>query len=71
MSSPANSVLALADALGQLGVDPIYHMREVANNKHQDLWVEAIDAKFEGKGRVWGRQEFDQILAGYEVRGYV
>lgn len=42
-------------------------MREVGKNKHQDLWVEAMEAKFENKGTAWGRQEFEQILEGYEV----
>lgn len=43
-------------------------MREVAKNKHQTLWIEAVDAKFEGAGKPWGRDEFERILAGYEVR---
>lgn len=42
-------------------------MREVSENKHQQLWVQAIEAKFENKGESWGRQDFDRILAGYEV----
>ena len=43
-------------------------MREVGKNKHQALWLEAIDAKFEGIGEAWGREEFDKILASFEVR---
>jgi len=52
-----------------LGLAPIYHMREVASNSHQDLWVQAMKAKFEPGGEPWGRKEFDQILAGYQVSG--
>lgn len=59
--------VALADALTILGIAPVYHMRDVGKNKHQDLWVEAIEAKFEGKGPAWTRDEFDRILSGYEV----
>lgn len=57
---------ALADALIQLGISPIYHMREVAKNKHQALWVEAIDSKFEGVRTPWKREDFEHILSGFE-----
>jgi len=59
--------LALADALIQLGITPIYHMREVGKNNHQALWTDAIESKFEGNGKPWRRDEFEQILSGYEV----
>lgn len=52
----------------QLGIAPIYHMREVGKNKHQDLWIQAIEAKYEDKGKAWERQDFEQILASFEVR---
>jgi hypothetical protein len=42
-------------------------MREVGKNKHQALWIEAIEAKFEGKRKPWGREDFEQILAGFEA----
>jgi hypothetical protein len=32
------------------------------NPKDAEMWVEAFDAKFEGKGKPWGREEFDQVL---------
>jgi hypothetical protein len=51
-----------------LGATPVYHMREVGKNSHQDLWIQALEAKFEGRGFVWGRNDFEKILAGYEVR---
>lgn len=43
-------------------------MREVFKNQHQALWVQALEAKFEGKGHTWQREDFEQILAGYQVR---
>lgn len=52
----------------QLGISPIYHMREVGKNKHQDLWVQVLEAKYENKGKAWEREDFEQILAGFEVR---
>ena len=62
---------AIADALQQLGISPVYHMREVSKNRHQALWIEALDAKFEGKGAAWKREDFEKILAGFEVGLFV
>lgn len=59
--------VALANALVDLGVTPVYHMREVAKNEHQPLWVRAIEAKEQGKGHAWQREDFEQILAGFQV----
>ena len=42
-------------------------MKEVGKNKHAGLWITAIDAKFEGGGKTWGREDFEKILAGFEV----
>lgn len=42
-------------------------MREVGKNKHQAAWAEAMDAKFEGKGDPYGREQFDKILGDFEV----
>lgn len=58
---------ALADALADLGISPIYHMREVGKNGHAQFWIEALEAKFEGKEYALERQEFDQILAEYQA----
>lgn len=59
---------ALAEALNQLGISEIYHMREVGKNKHQDLWIRALEDNLEGKGPAWGRDDFEKILAGFQVR---
>src|SRR5277367_2391118 len=51
-------------ALLQLGFADVYHMIELIeeNPKDDDLWVEAYQAKFEGKGKKWGRKEWDALL---------
>lgn len=59
---------ALAEALTQLGISSVYHMREVGKNKHQGLWIQALEDNLEGKGPAWGREGFEKILAGFEVR---
>ncbi|KAK8081805.1 hypothetical protein PG996_000586 [Apiospora saccharicola] len=63
---PRTGTQSLAEALEQLGISPIYHMREVGKNQHALLWTEAIETKFEG-GVPWGCEEFDRILGEYEV----
>lgn len=46
----------------------VYHMREVGKNKHQALWIQALEDNLEGTGPAWGRDDFEKILAGFEVR---
>lgn len=65
--TPAYRHAAIADGLALLGYGPIYHMREVGKNKHQQQWVAALEAKFEGKGKPFGREEFDALLGGCSV----
>ncbi|OTB08604.1 hypothetical protein M426DRAFT_7343 [Hypoxylon sp. CI-4A] len=66
LGMPRTGTQSLADALEQLGIKPVYHMREVGKNQHQALWIEALDAKFEGRGEPYNRERFDQILGPYE-----
>ncbi|KAJ4389609.1 hypothetical protein N0V93_007080 [Gnomoniopsis smithogilvyi] len=63
---PRTGTQSLADALTELGVLPIYHMREVGKSGHAQLWIQALEAKYEGQGDGWERQQFEQILAGYQ-----
>ncbi|KAI1777897.1 hypothetical protein F4818DRAFT_439216 [Hypoxylon cercidicola] len=67
LGMPRTGTQSLADALERLGIGPVYHMREVGKNGHQALWIEALDAKFEGRGEPFTREKFDQILGNYEA----
>ena len=58
---------ALADALEMLGFGAIYHMREVRKNGHTAMWIEALEAKFEGKGKQYGKEEWDTLMGGFGV----
>lgn len=60
-------MIALADALSELGISPIYHMREVGKNGHAQFWIEALEAKYEGKEHALDRNEFDKVLAEYQA----
>ncbi|KAL1980765.1 hypothetical protein VTN96DRAFT_3572 [Rasamsonia emersonii] len=54
---------SISDMLLSLGYKGVYHMREVfINEDHPQRWVSALEAKFEGKGKPYGRAEFDEIL---------
>ncbi|XXH04670.1 hypothetical protein Hte_011089 [Hypoxylon texense] len=67
LGMPRTGTQSLADALERLGIGPVYHMREVGKNHHQALWIEALDAKFEGRGEPYDREKFDRILGNYEA----
>ena len=62
---------AMYVALRKLGLNA-YHFLESslqkANNHHQ-LWTEALQAKYYGKGRPLEGADFDKILWEYEVCG--
>lgn len=67
LGMPRTGTQSIAEALVQLGISPVYHMREVGKNKHQAAWAEAMDAKFEGKDEPYGREQFDKILGDFEA----
>ncbi|KAJ4257364.1 hypothetical protein NW762_008483 [Fusarium torreyae] len=60
--------MAIFTALKQLGYTP-YHMAVAIGSPKTNLglWREALEAKFHGKGKPWGREEFDKILGGYDA----
>jgi hypothetical protein len=56
-------------ALEKLNYTP-YHMSEALKNTkngHLTFWKEALAAKYEGKGKPFGRKEFDKVLGNYDV----
>ena len=64
MTSPALQV-----ALETLGYKDTHHMANVLSNPVEaDMWTEAINAKFFGKGKPFGREEWDQLLGHCQVR---
>lgn len=42
-------------------------MREVFKNQHGQYWISAMEAKYEGKGKEFSREDFDQFLGTYTV----
>jgi hypothetical protein len=60
--------LSLLTALKMLGYNP-YHMVEAAKNADIDMpcWIEGLEAKFHGKGKPWGREEFDILTGKFDV----
>ncbi|KAH7175837.1 P-loop containing nucleoside triphosphate hydrolase protein [Dactylonectria macrodidyma] len=62
---PRTGTQSLADALEQLGISPVYHMREVGKQGHAELWMDALDAKT--NNLPWTRAQFDQMLSGFQA----
>lgn len=60
---------AMRQALLDLGYDDCYHYGALFNENPRDaeMWIEAFEAKFEGKGEPFGRQEWDQLLGHCQV----
>jgi hypothetical protein len=59
---------AIRKALKQLGYEDCYHYLCVLieNPRDSDMWVEAVEAKFEGKG-TFSREDWDQLLGHCQV----
>ena len=57
---------SIREALGHLDIKT-YGFKEGAIDGHLKYWVEAIDAKFNGKGKMYGSSEFRKLLAGYSA----
>ena len=60
--------MSILAALEELGYKP-YHMAKAiqAPKTNLDVWREGLDAKFKGKGKPFGREEFDKILGEYDA----
>lgn len=56
-------------ALKQLGYNDTYHMMSVMENRMDgEMWIEAYEAKYFGKGKPYGREEWDQLLGHCQVK---
>jgi len=67
-SMSRTGTLSLMGALQQLGYTP-YHMTITMDQPRRDLplWLFALEAKFHGKGKRWVKENFEQMLIGYDV----
>lgn len=66
---PRTGTFSLFNALRMLGYNP-YHMAEAVKNADIDIpcWIEGLEAKFCGKGKLWGKEEFDKLTGRHDVR---
>ncbi|KAI4190722.1 MAG: hypothetical protein L6R41_000584 [Letrouitia leprolyta] len=64
---PRTGTSSIQKALEILGLGPCYHMRTAMNEFPRDcaMWMQAFEAKFDGKGQPFTRQQWDQLLARY------
>lgn len=68
LGASRTGTMSILTALEQLGYNP-YHMVKAmkAPKLNFELWIEALNAKFHGKGKPWGREEFDRILGDFDA----
>jgi len=56
-------------ALNELGYHDVYHMKSAyANDRDVELWIKALEAKYEGNGTPFRRKQWDQLLGHCMVR---
>lgn len=61
-------VLAMRVALRELGHVDMYHMDSCMENPPDgNLWANALDPKFNGKGRTFETKDWDQLLGHCQV----
>jgi hypothetical protein len=55
---------ATCAALRLLGINECYHGWQplFENPRDNEMWMEALEAKYDGKGKPYGRAEFDKLL---------
>ncbi|UNI15423.1 hypothetical protein JDV02_001958 [Purpureocillium takamizusanense] len=66
---PRTGTTSLCAALKVLGMNP-YHFSEISrnkNNKHFQLWLKAVQAKYDGVGVPLKGGDFDHILWNYDA----
>lgn len=47
-----------------LGINECYHGWQplFENSRDNEMWMEALEAKYDGKGKPYGRAEFEKLL---------
>lgn len=61
-------VAAIKAALVELGYDGVYHMSSIWRDRdHANLWIEALEIKYEGKAEPWTKENWDHLLGDYQV----
>ncbi|KAF2096155.1 hypothetical protein NA57DRAFT_59213 [Rhizodiscina lignyota] len=73
LGDPRTGTTTLHHTLTELGFHVYHHadlIQDVPRIKRDyELWTDAFDANFNGKGKRWGKREFERILYDYDVIG--
>lgn len=67
LGPPRTGTLSLFEAMKQLGYKPFHGTLSLENPKWFAPLDQALTAKFEGKGKKWGAEEWRAFLADYDV----
>lgn len=62
LAPPRTGTLSMNEALGILGYPACHYSSIFANVKDADMWNEAMDYKYKGKGHFEWKQGFDKLL---------
>lgn len=63
------ATMSTQKALEKLGYDKVYNYSvAVKTLGDPDKWIAALEAKFEGKGEPFGKEQWDVLLGDYNVR---
>ena len=64
---PRTGTLSLYEAVKQLGYNPFHGVVTLGKPEMFTQFDQALTAKFEGRGRKWGAEEWSMFLADYDV----
>src|SRR6266487_374447 len=67
LAMPRTGSVSMKAAYEELGLSTYHGFVYVERPDHQILWLRAIEAKFYGKGKPFGRKEFDEFLGEFAV----
>ncbi|KAK5120739.1 hypothetical protein LTR85_006097 [Meristemomyces frigidus] len=63
LGMPRTGTLSMQEALSMLGYPTPYHYVSIFENaRDADMWIPALRAKAQGRGKPFGRREWDQLL---------
>ena len=55
-------------ALQELGYGEVYHKRSAyASGRNVELWIQALEAKYKGRGTPFARDQWDSIFGDRKV----
>lgn len=68
LGMPRTGTVSMWTVLNKLGFDDCYYMLNVLKSPPDAyMWIEAVDAKYYGKGRLFEKDDWNQLLRDCQV----